>query len=112
MAKELATDTYVTDKETGQSEMYPAGTKASDIPKEMLDQINNESAWGDSEEEIDKETGDPVQVHDYSSKSAQELTKMADERGLVLGSKKKEDLVAALEEHDKTRSNVEIGEVP
>lgn len=108
----LATDTYLTDSK-GQSEVFKAGTSEHDIDKDLLELINNDSAWGDSGEEIDDATGDTVVVHDYNSQTQKELMEEVERRGLQADSNKKADLVEVLEANDLAGvSNVEIGEVP
>jgi len=101
----LVTDTYVTDTETGQSEVFGAGTQEADIPKNFLERITNDSAWGDSGVEEDEE-GNEVLVHDWASenqKTLMEEVRKRQEAGrpLAPASNKKEDLVEALEYDDQ-----------
>lgn len=97
----LQTVTYVTNSETGESEVFAAGTPESDIPKAFLERINNESVWGDSG--VDDDGEDEVMVEDYSSMSQKALVEIAKERGVEAASTKKEDLVDALTQDDQAR---------
>lgn len=94
----LVTDTYVTDRETGQSEVFAAGTPQGDIPKNFLEQINNDSVWGNTGND---EEEDDVVVEDYASMSQKELLDKVKERELDPASTKKDDLIDALEQHDQ-----------
>lgn len=95
----LVTDTYVTDSETGQSEVFSAGTPEGDIPKNFLERINNESCWGNTGDDTD----DDVVVQDYASMSQKALLDEAKGRNLDPASTKKEDLIDALEQDDQAK---------
>jgi hypothetical protein len=98
--RKLGTDTTVTNRETGQSETFPAGTAEKDLPDWA--NIDNESAWMAP---VGPETPDDVEEQytgDYADMSNQELLEELRSRGKAegLSSAKKSELIAALEEDD------------
>ena len=49
MARELASTVVLSDDASGETQVYPAGTKEGDLPSGVAKRITNPAAWSESE---------------------------------------------------------------
>ena len=98
--RKLGTDTTVTNRETGDSQTFPAGTSESDLPEWA--NIDNESAWAtppggpESPEDVEE-----FHTGDYADYTVPQLIEMVNDRNLdAPANARKADLISVLEADD------------